>query len=552
MSYNGAGTFLINSAGQPVVAGTTISETVFNALTADLATGLSTAITKNGQTTPTANIPMGGFKITGLGVSTTVTDAARVDQVQGGVGTFAAATFIGTGGAALISDNIDITRDTSNVPAIASQSVIRSNYGLANASTVFSIGHAFGAIGGAASGNVYGFNAVVGGYGGAGGYLVTGGEIDIQNYGAASATYGITTSVYGFVTVASGGAIVTCGYWCYGATAPAGQNYGIVVGGNTTTAAYYDYSSATAMFSGSGARVTGIDLSTVTSFSSSYAFIGPNASYLGFKDSGGTPTQAMGLNASNVLVIGASSMSRIVVNQTVQPAVNNTYQSGDAGAGWASVQSYAYVTLSDPVLKKNIKTLEDIDTGAVIDFVAPIRSQFIVGGYEETAVEEEGDFPVYETITENVGGVEDVDGVPTWVVRLVTRQEQIIDDVLLLDVDGNPAMETVPARQAIEKDGVFIRAYQAEYTTQRVHRQPRTERRIGLVKRMVPVEGRRTHFSLPADQLANVKTIIGCDYGGHILGADGIHARSISEEIPILWEEIRRLRKRLAAVEGGG
>jgi len=81
MAYNGAGTFLINSAGQPVVAGTTISETVFNALTADLAAGLSTAITKNGQTTPTANIPMGGFKLTGLGTGVANTDAANVGQV---------------------------------------------------------------------------------------------------------------------------------------------------------------------------------------------------------------------------------------------------------------------------------------------------------------------------------------------------------------------------------------------------------------------------------------------------------------------------------------
>ena len=57
MSYNGSGTFQINTSGQPVVAGTVISSTAFNALTADLATGLSTAITKDGQTTTTARIP---------------------------------------------------------------------------------------------------------------------------------------------------------------------------------------------------------------------------------------------------------------------------------------------------------------------------------------------------------------------------------------------------------------------------------------------------------------------------------------------------------------
>ena len=82
MSYNGSGTFNINSAGQPVVSGTVISSTAFNALTADLGTGLTTALTKDGQTTPTANIPMGTFKITGLGAGTVATDAVRLGQLQ--------------------------------------------------------------------------------------------------------------------------------------------------------------------------------------------------------------------------------------------------------------------------------------------------------------------------------------------------------------------------------------------------------------------------------------------------------------------------------------
>lgn len=71
MSFNGSGQFNINSAGQPVVSGTVITSTAFNALTADLATGLSTCVTKDGQTVPTANLPMGGFKHTGAGVATT-------------------------------------------------------------------------------------------------------------------------------------------------------------------------------------------------------------------------------------------------------------------------------------------------------------------------------------------------------------------------------------------------------------------------------------------------------------------------------------------------
>jgi hypothetical protein len=84
VSFNGTGTFVINSSGQPVVSSTVISATVFNALTADLATGLSTCITKDGQTTPTNNIPMGGFKLTNLGAATVGTDAVRLSQLQAG------------------------------------------------------------------------------------------------------------------------------------------------------------------------------------------------------------------------------------------------------------------------------------------------------------------------------------------------------------------------------------------------------------------------------------------------------------------------------------
>jgi hypothetical protein len=94
MSYNGSGTFQINTSGQPVVAGTVISSTAFNALTADLATGLSTAITKDGQTTTTARIPFAA----GIN-STLTTDASSVGTgsiiTGGGVG-IAKALYVGT------------------------------------------------------------------------------------------------------------------------------------------------------------------------------------------------------------------------------------------------------------------------------------------------------------------------------------------------------------------------------------------------------------------------------------------------------------------------
>ena len=80
MSFNGTGTFLINTAGQPVVTGTTITSTAFNALTTDLATGLSTTITKDGQTVVTNNIPLNTFKLTGVGAPTATNDALTYNQ----------------------------------------------------------------------------------------------------------------------------------------------------------------------------------------------------------------------------------------------------------------------------------------------------------------------------------------------------------------------------------------------------------------------------------------------------------------------------------------
>jgi len=94
MSYNGSGTFQINTSGQPVVAGTVISSTAFNALTADLATGLSTAITKDGQTTTTARIPFAAGINSSLTTDSTNSTSGSI-ITAGGVGV-AKAVFIGT------------------------------------------------------------------------------------------------------------------------------------------------------------------------------------------------------------------------------------------------------------------------------------------------------------------------------------------------------------------------------------------------------------------------------------------------------------------------
>ena len=94
MSYNGSGTFNINTAGQPVVTGTVISSTAFNALTSDLGTGLSTAITKDGQTVATARIPFAQGINSSLVTDATSTTTGSI-ITAGGAG-IAKALFVGT------------------------------------------------------------------------------------------------------------------------------------------------------------------------------------------------------------------------------------------------------------------------------------------------------------------------------------------------------------------------------------------------------------------------------------------------------------------------
>lgn len=69
MPFNGSGVYTPPAADFPVVTLTVISSTHFNNTINDVATALSTCLTKDGQNTMTANLPGGGFRITNIGVT---------------------------------------------------------------------------------------------------------------------------------------------------------------------------------------------------------------------------------------------------------------------------------------------------------------------------------------------------------------------------------------------------------------------------------------------------------------------------------------------------
>lgn len=100
MARDGSGNYNL-PAGNPVVTGTTITSTWANATMPDVGTALTNSISKDGQTTPTANLPMGGNRHTGVADGNLANQYASINQVQNGslnkVGSVANATDAYTG-----------------------------------------------------------------------------------------------------------------------------------------------------------------------------------------------------------------------------------------------------------------------------------------------------------------------------------------------------------------------------------------------------------------------------------------------------------------------
>ncbi len=112
MPFNGSGAFSAPGSDFPAVSGTLIESTKFNNVVNDIATGLTTAICKDGQTTVTANIPMAGYKFTGVGAATARTDSASLATIQDGTGVYVA-TVGGTADAFTLTPSPAITAYTA-------------------------------------------------------------------------------------------------------------------------------------------------------------------------------------------------------------------------------------------------------------------------------------------------------------------------------------------------------------------------------------------------------------------------------------------------------
>ena len=110
MAFNGTGTFVraynwATDAANSIMIDATRMDGEDNGF----ASGLSNCLTRDGQSPALANIPLGGFKITGLANGTNATDAAAFGQISG-FATLASPVFTGTPAAPTAAVNTNTTQ----------------------------------------------------------------------------------------------------------------------------------------------------------------------------------------------------------------------------------------------------------------------------------------------------------------------------------------------------------------------------------------------------------------------------------------------------------
>ena len=97
MPFSGTGTFnRIYSWVTDQANGILVRADRMDTDTNDIASGLSNCMTRDGQSPPTAAIPMGSQKLTGLANGVAATDAVNYGQVFGAGGTYTSPIFLGT------------------------------------------------------------------------------------------------------------------------------------------------------------------------------------------------------------------------------------------------------------------------------------------------------------------------------------------------------------------------------------------------------------------------------------------------------------------------
>lgn len=131
MAYNGSGVYSL--PGAALVDGQDILATEHNTLRNDMATAFNQCYLRNGTSTATANLPMGGFKLTGLGDATVAGDALNFNGNAGTPSAIVLTNATGTAAALNIGGNAATATNATNATQLGG--VAAAGYAKSGANT---------------------------------------------------------------------------------------------------------------------------------------------------------------------------------------------------------------------------------------------------------------------------------------------------------------------------------------------------------------------------------------------------------------------------------
>lgn len=358
-------------------------------------------------------------------------------------------------------------------------------------------------------------------------------------------------AAYGLAVTGAGSFRSTAAHLVSGPGGSAIWNRGIAfVNGSVQQATFQDFTSAVTSVEILGSHTYGVDMKDGV-FSGAGIRIG-NGTFIKARDAGDTADLALLVQSGANVILGDAATTGIYSRNIFAPFTDNTVSSGSNTNRWTAVWAVnGAIQTSDPDLKTDIESLTKVPTGDILDRIEPISFRWTDGGFDEVEVTEEVEEPVTEaseweeTITEMRAGV------ATLMKVKRVNQVPVYDEHDCVNPDGTPAMivvEAVPA--TFDRQGRLVRHAQPGRTFRATHREPRMQKVQRQVKKLVPRAGKRVHWGFNAAEVAEVATIAGKDFGGFVRAEDGTLAIRPDQLLPIMWEEVRRLRTRVAELEG--
>lgn len=406
--------------------------------------------------------------------------------------------------------------------------------------TKFKVARLSIALGQAGSADVFAQNSVVNIDAGFGSNSAIGHEIDLNNnnqhYDTLVYPYHVANLVSGAGTYRATAAFMADG-------SSELYNYGFVAYGPTVKQADF-LAGSTGAVDGirvTGTKTTGLDMTGATLTNGIRL---PNNVGIVTRNAANSADLSIAkINSGDSMEFGYSCAS-VLLGTTFLPALDNVFQFGDGTHRFTSLWAVnGTIQTSDPSTKTDISALPSVL--GLVQNLDPKTFRFKSGGMDPVDVEVEREVQATALVEREVETVEVVRGVARLIKTVETVEEPLWDALPVIDARGEPVMDTIRGRDAVVgPDGEEVSPAVPERLVPRVHRVARMVKTKVVERQWRDRAGRRLHWGFMADEVKSAFDALGLDFGGFVVGEDGMMGLRMDQMVPVLWKAVQELAAR--------